>query len=57
VFSSAIHCESSSSFFLCGSSSQRSSALIFFLFAADLWRDELQVESAQVPLLQDFLSS
>jgi hypothetical protein len=56
-FSSAVHVESSSSFFVLGLLPFSSSCLISQFFSSDWDRDELQTKPAQVSILQDLLPS
>jgi len=56
-FSSAVHLESSSSFFVLDLLPIRSSDLISQFFSCDSGRDELQTEPAQMPMLQEVLPS
>jgi hypothetical protein len=56
-FSSAIHLESSSSFFAVRLLPSCLSGLILQASSSDLGRDELAAQSVQVPLLQEVLFS
>jgi hypothetical protein len=56
-FSSAVHIESSSSFFVLDVPPIRFSYLIFQLFSSDSELDEFPSKPTQVPMLQHFLPS